>query len=64
MTLVKLYLIPRVSEDELKAFRRQIEGEHWPGDDKVPENKRIKCRRTDVVGEINGYIQVGAIYEG
>lgn len=64
MTLVKLYLVPRKSEEEMKAFRRQLLTEHWPGDDKVPENTNIRCKRTDILEENNGFVTVGAIYEG
>ncbi len=64
MTLVKQFMIPEMDDEKLNAYRRQIASEHWPGDDRTPENESIRCRRTDILGRHNGFVIIGAIYEG
>jgi len=64
MTLVKQFMVPETDEERIKAIRRELLGEYWPGDDQYPEDKRIQCRRTDILGRHNGFVIIGAIYEG
>lgn len=53
-----------VKPERQREAARALLGTAWPGNDRVPANPRITCRKVEPVQVLNAYVILLAVYEG
>lgn len=61
MVLTKTFMVHR---ERVNEVRRNLERSPWPGDERVPPNQNIRCRKTEVVKTVGDFQLIAVIFEG